>query len=106
MPNLTSIKEPIKLSQFEASLQDACIEQEYKVLEHMFYEHASSKLDVDGMMHNDRDRYSDIATYHKSAVKLRTGDKSDKWGNYINACYINSPMSSGSGTGDGKIIAS
>lgn len=64
------------------------------------------KLDVDSNMHNDRDRYSDIATYFKSAVKLRTGDKSDKWGNYINACYINSPMSSGSGTGDGKIIAS
>ena len=47
MPDLTSIKEPIKLSQFEASLKDACIEQEYNVLEQMFFENASSKLDVD-----------------------------------------------------------
>ena len=59
-------------------------------------------------MHGDRDRYSDIATYFKSAVKLKNGvaKSSDKNASYINACYVNSPMCAGASKGDGKIIAS
>lgn len=55
----------------------------------------------------ERNRYSDIITYSKTRVKLVNGvDLNDKpEGDYINACFVNSPFSS-SEKGDSKIIAS
>lgn len=68
-----------------------------------------STLDKDDSMHGDRDRYSDILTYKKSAVQLQRGvtRSSLKFDSYINACFVNSPMCDGGDqSGDGKIIAS
>ena len=50
----------------------------------------------------ERNRYTDILTYGKTRVTLKHGvDKSNnKVADYINACYVNSPL------GLKKIIAS
>lgn len=59
---------------------------------------------------SDRNRYSDILTYHKSRVKLQRGQDVNQIpeSDYINACYVNSPFENadGSAFGDRKIIAS
>ena len=59
--------------------------------------------------YQQRNRYSDILTYHKSRVKLVRGlYHNDKASDYINACYVNSPFENADGSdfGDKKIIAS
>lgn len=62
-------------------------------------------------MYNHRNRYIDIIAYYKTRVKLEKGvnPKVKPEGDYINACYVNSPFSlqtTGTITGDKKIIAS
>ena len=44
-------------------------------------------------MHDGRDRYCDIVTYHKSQVKLINGINEVKHGQYINCCYVNNIFS-------------
>ena len=63
--------------------------------------------------YQERNRYIDIITYHKSRVKLTNGVdlKQMPEGDYINACYVNSPFVKMNATnknvlGDTKIIAS
>ena len=98
------------LSQIEFIKSDKTkIGYEYQLLDALFNHKVQMALDYDPTMHEDRDRYSDILTYRKSAVKLHRGisDASEKFDSYINACYVNSPMCDGAdGAGDGKIIAS
>lgn len=37
-------------------------------------------------------RYSDILTYAKTRVKLINGANEEDGTDYINACYVNSPL--------------
>jgi protein tyrosine phosphatase len=62
-------------------------------------------------MYHGRNRYIDIITYNKSRVKLTNGVNHNvkPEGDYINACYVNSPFGVDTGSkiqGDRKIIAS
>ena len=48
----------------------------------------------------DRNRYNDILVYEKSRVVLKNVDINCKYSDYINACYVDSPI------GKQKLIAS
>ena len=68
--HLGDVKKPELLSQLDMIKNDEVkIGQEYQLLENLF-EKVRDSLDHDKTMHDDRDRYSDILTYSKSAVKL------------------------------------
>lgn len=58
------------LSQLEVIRQDQKkLRYEYQILDALF-ERVQESLDYDQTMHGDKDRYSDILTYKKSAVHL------------------------------------
>lgn len=85
------------LSSLEAIKQDQRkLQYEYQILDALF-DRVQFALDYDPTMHGERDRYSDILTYKKSAVQLQRGVTPDshKFDSYINACYVNSPMCDG-----------
>jgi|TARA_B110000285_G_C14991997_1_gene546830 protein tyrosine phosphatase len=87
------------------------IAKEYDVLDQLFEQDEVIKhllQDTKGD-YQQRNRYSDILTYYKSRVKLARGQTSSYVdSDYINACYVNSPIENPDGTiyGDKKIIAS
>ena len=70
------------------------IENEYKLLQTLFRRDQVQKQLFQSHLSN-RNRYTDILPYKHSRVKLRY-----EVNNYINACYIDSPM------GKQKLIAS
>lgn len=108
--------EAFRVSQFnlkknKAILTDEMMQQEYQFLERLYYIKEVEQQKVYAKEYAGRNRYVDIITYRKTRVKLENGVNLKKKpdGDYINACYINSPFiveNQGEITGDTKIIAS
>ena len=82
------------------------IQMEYQLLGDLFNTQiVEQNLYIDNAL-NDRNRYSDIITYHQTRVKLSNGvSKHEPQSDYINACFVNSPFPTGNGLGDSKVIA-
>lgn len=82
--------------------------RDYSILESLYDIQDVENQKVYAKMYSQRNRYVDIITYNKSRVQLTTGVdlKVKPEGDYINACYVNSPFPLEDGMGDRKIIAS
>jgi protein tyrosine phosphatase len=103
--------EPLHVSDFNIQagkttspkLNMKLIATDYDILDQLFETEGADQQKVYDKIYFHRNRYSDIITYRKSRVVLKTGVnlEVDPSSDYINACYINSPFG-----GDRKIIAS
>lgn len=116
LPNIENgyLMYPHLVSNFDLNKKKNAFTENMMQLEYSYLERLYQLKEVDeekliNQIYETRNRYVDINVYNKTRVKLTNGvDKKKKpEGDYINACYINSPfILDGDIKGDCKIIAS